>query len=124
MFHTLKPYHLIFVFLLVGMTVLRVSLALAQTATPASKSAIASKTPHAANPISIKKMCTQAAKADWLNEDEFLILMKHRGYTIQSFKVVYESCYEVYGFDKDKQIVEAYFNPQNAKLNRQNFVKN
>ncbi len=36
-----------------------------------------------------QKMCTNAAKSDWLTKEEFLLLMKHRGYTVQTFRIVY-----------------------------------
>jgi hypothetical protein len=72
--------------------------------------------------IPAKKMCTTAAKENWLTKEEFLLLMNHRGYKVQTFKIIYESCYEMYGFDKSGRIVEAYFNPENAQLSRQNYV--
>jgi hypothetical protein len=78
--------------------------------------------PNAKAWIPIQKMCTSAPKSDWLTKEEFLLLMKHRGYVVQTFRIVYESCYEVYGFDKNGRIVEAYFNPENARMNRQNNV--
>jgi hypothetical protein len=112
------------IFLAIGMIVLQTSNAWAQVNPTTIKKPVVVSSAQQQAPIPANKICTKTAKADWLSEEEFLILMKHRGYTIQNFKVVYESCYEVYGFDKDKRIVEAYFNPQNAKLNRQNFVAN
>jgi len=107
---------------LVGVMIFHATVAVAQQATPSVKNYTTLQLIQ--TPALTKKMCTKAAKADWLSEEEFLILMKQRGYVVQSFKVVYESCYEVYGFDKQKRIIEAYFNPQNAQLNRQNFVSN
>jgi hypothetical protein len=78
--------------------------------------------PNAKPWIPVQKMCTAAPKTEWLTKEEFLLLMKHRGYNVQAFRVIYESCYEVYGFDKNGRIIEAYFNPENAKINRQNNV--
>jgi hypothetical protein len=68
-------------------------------------------------------VCTTAPRADWLPEDEMRLLAEHRGYRIKTFKVANNSCYEVYGFDRTGQIVEAYFNPVTARLVRQNIAR-
>lgn len=70
-----------------------------------------------------KKTCTDLPVSEWLSEEEFLILMRHRGYKDFKFKVIYQSCYEIYGYDAKNQLIEAYFNPTNAKLSRSNTVK-
>lgn len=67
--------------------------------------------------------CTDAPRSEWLPEDEMKLLAQHRGYRIKTFKIAYNSCYEVYGFDRNKQIVEAYFNPVTSRLVRQNVAK-
>ena len=51
------------------------------------------------------------------------LLAKHRGYRIKTFKVINNSCYEIYGFDREGRIVEAYFNPVTARLVRQNIAQ-
>lgn len=67
--------------------------------------------------------CTTAPKSEWLPEEEMKLLAEHRGYRIKTFKLAKGNCYEVYGFDKDGRIVEAYFNPVTSKLVRQNIAK-
>ncbi len=68
-------------------------------------------------------VCTTAARAEWLPEDEMRLLAEHRGYRIKTFKVANGSCYEIYGFDRQGQIVEAYFNPVTSRLVRQNIAR-
>ena len=68
-------------------------------------------------------VCTIAPRAEWLPEDEMRLLAEHRGYRIKTFKVANSSCYEIYGFDRQGQIVEAYFNPVTSRLVRQNVAK-
>ena len=68
-------------------------------------------------------VCTTAPRVDWLPEDEMRLLAEHRGYRIKTFKVANNSCYEIYGFDRTGQIVEAYFNPVTARLVRQNIAR-
>ncbi len=68
-------------------------------------------------------ICTTAARSDWLTEEEMQLLAKHRGYRIKTFKVINNSCYEIYGFDREGRIVEAYFNPVTARLVRQNIAQ-
>ena len=71
----------------------------------------------------IAEVCTNAPRSEWLPEDEMRLLAHHRGYRIKTFKVANNSCYEVYGFDRDNRIVEAYFNPVTARLVRQNMAR-
>lgn len=68
-------------------------------------------------------VCTTEDRSQWLPEAEMRLLAQHRGYRIKTFKVANNSCYEVYGFDQAGRIVEAYFNPVNAKLVRQNIAQ-
>ena len=51
------------------------------------------------------------------------LLAQHRGYRIKTFKVANNSCYEVYEFDRDNRMVQAYFNPVTARLVRQNMAR-
>lgn len=68
-------------------------------------------------------VCTTAPRAEWLPEDEMRLLAEHRGYRIKTFKIANGSCYEVYGFDRQGQIVEAYFNPVTSRLVRLNVAR-
>lgn len=86
------------------------------------------KTPAAAAPrgLSSEKatdICTTEPRSEWLTQDEMKLLAQHRGYRIKTFKVAKGDCYEVYGFDRDGRIVEAYFNPVTSKLMRQNIAR-
>src|SRR5450631_2559851 len=59
-----------------------------------------------ANPI-----CTTEPKAKWMSEEAIKAKIAALGYQkIRSFKVT-ESCYEIYGSDKEGKLVEVYFNP-------------
>lgn len=69
------------------------------------------------------KGCTTLKKSEWLSQEEMALLAKHRGYQFEKVKISYESCYEIYGSNRDGDLVEAYFDPSNAKLIRQNIVK-
>ena len=68
-------------------------------------------------------ICTTAPRSEWLPQDEMKLLAEHRGYRIKTFKLAKGDCYEVYGFDKEGRIVEAYFNPVTSRLVRQNIAK-
>jgi len=67
--------------------------------------------------------CTDAPRSQWLPVDEMKLLATHRGYRIKTFKVASGNCYEVYGFDRNNRIVEAYFDPVTSRLVRQNFAQ-
>ncbi len=54
--------------------------------------------------------CTQADKSGWLDQ------LKEQGYEIKEFKVTDGNCYEIYGWNKDKQKVEIYFDPVTGKV--------
>ena len=58
--------------------------------------------------------CTQAPKAQWQPADKFLAQLKDQGYQIKKFKEE-DSCYEIYGKDKDGHRVEVYFDPVTGK---------
>ncbi len=68
-------------------------------------------------------ICTTAPRSEWLPQDEMKLLAEHRGYRIKTFKLAKGDCYEIYGFDKEGRIVEAYFNPVTSRLVRQNIAK-
>ena len=55
--------------------------------------------------------CTSADKSEWLDQAKFQEDLKAKGYDIKVFKVTDGNCYEIYGWNKDKQKVEIYFNP-------------
>lgn len=69
------------------------------------------------------KICTTAPRTDWLPEDEMKLLAEHRGYRIKTFRVDKNNCYEIYGFNRENQIVEAYFDPVTSRLLHQNIAK-
>lgn len=68
-------------------------------------------------------VCTTAPRSEWIDEAEMRLLAQHRGYRIKTFKVANGNCYEVYGFNRDNQIVEAYFDPVTTRLVRLNVAK-
>lgn len=59
--------------------------------------------------------CTTADKAQWQDEAKFQENLKAEGYEIKKFKVTGGNCYEIYGWNKDKQKVEIYFDPVTGK---------
>jgi hypothetical protein len=71
----------------------------------------------------ITDFCTTAPRSEWFDEEEMKLLVLHRGYRIKTFKVSKTNCYEVYGFDKQNQVVEAYFDPITTRLMLQNIAK-
>lgn len=54
--------------------------------------------------------CTTAPKDKWMSENAMKSRIAGLGYTIKTFQVT-GSCYEIYGFTKDKKRAEVYFNP-------------
>jgi hypothetical protein len=55
--------------------------------------------------------CTTADKSEWKDKEAFQQNLKEEGYEIKKFKVTSGNCYEIYGWNKDKQKVEIYYNP-------------
>ncbi len=111
--------------LFAGLLALCSGLTVAQTGT-GNKATIASPGASATAGYSREKksdVCTDAPRSEWLPEDEMKLLAQHRGYRIKTFKVANNSCYEVYGFDREGRIVEAYFNPVTTRLVRQNIAR-
>jgi hypothetical protein len=60
--------------------------------------------------------CTTEPKAKWMSEQAIKAKIAALGYQkIRSFKVT-ESCYEIYGSNKDNKLVEVYFNPVTGEI--------
>lgn len=77
-----------------------------------------------ASPFAFAKTeCTTADKAQWKDEATFQEELKAQGYDIKKFKVTGGNCYEIYGYDKDKQKVEIYFDPVSGKAVKTNIEK-
>jgi hypothetical protein len=65
-----------------------------------------------ASPLALAgPQCTTADKAQWQDQTKFQEDLKTQGYEIKKFKVTDGNCYEIYGWNKDKQKVEIYFDP-------------
>lgn len=60
--------------------------------------------------------CTTAPESEWQNQDAFQAGLLAQGYKINEFKVTGGNCYEIYGFDKEDNKVEIYFNPVNGSI--------
>lgn len=60
--------------------------------------------------------CTTADRSEWLDQAEFQENLKADGYEIKVFKVTEGNCYEIYGWNKDKQKVEIYFDPVSGSV--------
>jgi hypothetical protein len=60
--------------------------------------------------------CTAEPKKNWMSEDAIKAKIAALGYQkIRTFKVT-ESCYEIYGSDKEDKLVEVYFNPVTGEI--------
>jgi len=59
--------------------------------------------------------CTTTDKSEWLDQTKFQEELKEKGYEIKVFKVTDGNCYEIYGWNKEKQKVEIYFDPVTGK---------
>ncbi len=60
--------------------------------------------------------CTTEPKKNWMSEDAIRARIAALGYQkIRSFKVT-ESCYEIYGSNKEDKLVEVYFNPVTGEI--------
>jgi hypothetical protein len=84
---------------------------------PAGVASVAASAPNTTH------VCTTAPRSEWMPADEMQLLATHRGYRIKTFKVSKGNCYELYGFDREGRIVEAYFDPTNARLKLQNIAR-
>ncbi|QKE62238.1 PepSY domain-containing protein [Aquipseudomonas campi] len=59
--------------------------------------------------------CSTAEQSQWQDQTKFQENLKAEGYEIKKFKVTAGNCYEIYGWNKDKQKVEIYFDPVSGK---------
>lgn len=59
--------------------------------------------------------CTTTDQAQWQDQAKFQDNLKAQGYEIKKFKVTKGNCYEIYGWNTDKQKVEIYFDPVSGK---------
>lgn len=55
--------------------------------------------------------CTSEPQEKWQEQEGFKQNLLSQGYKIKVFKVTKGKCYEIYGWDKEGQKVEVYFNP-------------
>lgn len=62
-----------------------------------------------------KKSCTDMPKDKWMSEAAFKSKVESLGYKISKFKQP-GSCYEIYGTNKEGKKIEAYFNPVDATV--------
>lgn len=64
--------------------------------------------------------CTEGDnKSNWIPEDQFKQNLLDQGYQIKTFKVTDGGCYEIYGYNQNKQKVEIYFHPESAEILKQ-----
>lgn len=63
-----------------------------------------------------KTQCTSEDKSKWLDQETFKSELVEQGYKINEFKVTEGNCYEIYGWDKDENKVEIYFNPVDGSV--------
>lgn len=59
--------------------------------------------------------CTDQPKDKWQKAEVFRASLEEQGYKIRRFKTD-DSCYEIYGTDKDGNKVEIYFDPVTGKV--------
>lgn len=63
-----------------------------------------------------KTECTTVDKSEWMDQETFKSQLITEGYKINEFKVTEGNCYEVYGWDKEENKVEVYFNPVDGTI--------
>ena len=64
--------------------------------------------------------CTEGDdKSNWIPEDQFKQNLLDEGYQIKNFKVTSGGCYEIYGYNQNKQRVEIYYHPETAEIMKQ-----
>lgn len=66
-------------------------------------------------PVWAGPQCTTADRKQWQNPRQFEQKLKAEGYDIRRFLVTEGNCYEIYGWNKDRQKVEIYFDPVTGK---------
>lgn len=59
--------------------------------------------------------CTTASKDKWITEEAMKAKINDLGFKVKTFKIT-GSCYEIYGWDKDKHNAEVYFNPTDGSI--------
>jgi hypothetical protein len=100
---------------------------LSTLATAALSQAAAPVRPGASAPIALPgsevTMCTEVPRSEWMEEADFQAIAARRGFKTLKFKVSRGNCYEIYGFDRNGQLVEVYFNPVNGRIVQQNKAK-
>lgn len=60
--------------------------------------------------------CTTADQSEWQDKEQFQEGLKTEGYKINVFKVTEGNCYEIYGWNKEEQKVEIYYNPVTGEV--------
>lgn len=60
--------------------------------------------------------CTDAPQNEWQDQNVFQQNLLSQGYKIDKFVVTKGNCYEIYGYNKEGQKVEIYFNPVNGDV--------
>lgn len=59
--------------------------------------------------------CTAEPKDKWITTDDAKAKAEDQGYQVRRVKVE-GSCYEIYGFDKDKMKVEVFMDPVSGRI--------
>nr|WP_239424357.1 PepSY domain-containing protein [Vibrio galatheae] len=57
--------------------------------------------------------CTTEPESQWIDFEQAKSQVEDMGYEIKVFKRTDTGCYELYGYNQDKQRVEIYFDPTN-----------
>jgi hypothetical protein len=60
--------------------------------------------------------CTNEPKEKWQDQNEFQKARTDEGYKIRKFKITDGNCYEIYGWNKEGEKVEIYYNPVTAQI--------
>ncbi|MCO5112542.1 MAG: PepSY domain-containing protein [Bdellovibrionaceae bacterium] len=63
--------------------------------------------------------CTDEDQSTWQDQEAFQQNLVEQGYRINEFKVTKGNCYEIYGWDKEQNKVEIYFNPIDGSIVKQ-----
>lgn len=66
--------------------------------------------------------CTTEPKEKWKDQKEFKAELEKQ-YKIKVFKVTKGNCYEIYGWNKEGQKVEIYFNPVTGAVVKEKIQK-
>lgn len=60
--------------------------------------------------------CTKEPQDKWLNQEAFKKSLTDKGYKIKVFKVTKGNCYEIYGWNKEGEKIEIYFDPTSGSI--------